>query len=89
MILRTIALLFFGLAVALGFALGWGYELGTAMYKVNPAALNSLQVGVQRYLAPVIWDGLFVPFLTMPVWLLPTLFGLGFMIASSMRPGRG
>lgn len=89
MILRTIAILFFALAVVLGVALGWGYELGTAMYKVNPGALNALQAGVQRHITPMLWDGLFVPFLAMPLWLFPTLIGLVFMIASAMRPGRG
>lgn len=89
MILRTIAFVFFGLAAAMGFALGWGYDLGTAVFKVNAAALNSLQAGIQRYLAPAIWDGAFVPFLSMPAWGLPALIGLIFMIASAMRPGKG
>jgi hypothetical protein len=89
MILRTIAFLFFGLAVVMGFALGWGYQLGTALFKVNAGALNSLQAGVQRYLAPAVWDGAFVPILSMPAWGLPAVIGLIFTIASSLRPGKG
>lgn len=89
MILRTIAILFFALGVVMGLTLGWSYELGTVAFRVNAGALNSLQAGVQRYLAPVIWDGVFVPLLAMPAWGFPMLIGAGFMVASALRPGRG
>ncbi|MBR0678930.1 hypothetical protein GXW74_00375 [Roseomonas eburnea] len=89
MILRTIALLFFSLAAVMGFALGWGYELGAALFRVNPGALNALQAGIQRYLFPEVWDGAFVPILAMPAWGLPVLLGLVFLAISLARAGRG
>lgn len=89
MVLRIIALLFFSFAVALGFSLGWGYQLGEALFRVNAAGLNSFQAGVQRYLAPAIWDGVFVPLLSMPAWALPVAIGVMFLMIAALRPGRG
>jgi len=89
MILRTIALLFFSLAVAMGFALGWRYELGAALFRVNPGALSAFQAGVERYLFPEVWDGAFAPMLAMPAWGLPVMLGLIFLAISLARTGRG
>ena len=81
--------LFLASAHLLGVSLGSGRALGAGMFGDKPAALNSLQAGVQRYLFPELWDGLFVPLLNTPAWVLPALIGACFLLAASLRPGRG
>ncbi|MBP0462851.1 hypothetical protein J5Y09_02900 [Roseomonas sp. PWR1] len=89
MVLKTVALLFFASALMLALTLGAWWPLGALLFRINPAALNSLQAGVQRYLFPELWDGLFVPLLNTPAWVLPALIGACFLLAASLRPGRG
>jgi hypothetical protein len=89
MVLRTIAFLFFAAAVVTGFSLGWGESLGTALYRLNAPALNSLQAGVQRHLVPELWDALFVPLLNLPAWSGWAVFGIIFLAIAMLRPGRG
>jgi hypothetical protein len=89
MILRTIAILFFAAAILTGFILGWSHSLGSALYRLNAAALNSLQAGVQRYLLPDLWDALFVPLLSIPAWAGWAVIGLGCLATSMLRTGRG
>jgi hypothetical protein len=89
MVLKTVALLFFAGALVLALAFGPWWPLGALLYRVNAAALNSLQAGIQRHLWPPLWDGLFVPLLNTPAWVLPALIGACFLLAASLRPGRG
>jgi len=89
MVLRTLALILFGLALCLGVFLGWGYPLGTMMYGANPSAMGSGQVGIQRLVGPAMWNAAFVPMLSLPAWSLPAFIAVVFMIIAAMRPGKG
>jgi hypothetical protein len=89
MITRTIAILFFAAAVVTGFALGWGYSLGAALYRLNASALNATQAAVQRHIHPDLWDALFVPMLTLPAWGGWAVFGVIFLVIGALRQGRG
>ncbi len=58
-------------AAALGFAAGWGAPLGEALFRYDPALLNTAQAGVQRYVSPALWDQAALPLLERPSWLVP------------------
>jgi MYXO-CTERM domain-containing protein len=64
------------LACVAGFWFGFATPLGAAIFAVAPPFLNTLQAGVQRRLSPDLWDAVFLPVLTAPVWLLPAVLGL-------------
>ncbi len=89
MVLRTLALVLFGLALCMGIFLGWGYPLGTMMYGANTSALGTSQLGLQRLVGPSIWNAAFVPMLALPAWTAPAFIGVVFMIIAAMRPGKG
>lgn len=42
------------------------YALGEAWYQLHPQSLNLLQAGVQRYVAPWLWDPVIVSVLRLP-----------------------
>lgn len=47
--------------------------LGAAWFRADPGSLNTLQAGVQRYIAPGLWTFAFVPVLRQPAWLVASL----------------
>lgn len=50
--------------------------LGSLLYSINAAFLNALQAGIQRHVAPWLWDHVAVPILIRPAWLLPAAGGI-------------
>lgn len=50
--------------------------LGSLLYSIDAGFLNLLQAGIQRHLAPWLWDRVMVPILIRPAWLLPAAAGL-------------
>jgi hypothetical protein len=89
MVLRTLALVLFGLAACMGLFLGWGYPMGTMMYGANPSVMAANQVGIERLVGPAMWNAALVPLLALPAWAFPTFVGVVFMLIAAMRPGRG
>ncbi|CAH0154544.1 hypothetical protein [Roseomonas sp. CECT 9278] len=87
MVLRTLALVLFGLALCMGVFLGWGYPLGTMLQ--SGGSMGSGQLGLQRLVGPSIWNAAFAPLLTLPAWSLPTFVAVVFMLIAAMRPGKG
>ncbi|NKC30142.1 hypothetical protein [Falsiroseomonas selenitidurans] len=59
--------------------------LGAAIFATWPEFLNTLQAGVQRRIAPELWDWVFLPLLEWPVWVVPGALGLLLLI---LAPGR-
>ena len=53
-------------------------SLGQALFTLDRALLNAAQAGIQRRLAPWIWDDMIVPLLVRPAWLVPAALGLIF-----------
>ncbi|MDA8048669.1 MAG: hypothetical protein M0002_01430 [Rhodospirillales bacterium] len=76
---RTLAILAAVLLVA-AFALATleppDLPLGSLLYSIDSGLLNLLQAGIQRHLAPWIWDSVLVPVLIRPAWLLPAAGGI-------------
>jgi uncharacterized membrane protein len=89
MVLRTIALVLFGLALCMGIFLGWGYPLGTMLYGASSSGFATRELGLQRLVGPTVWNAAFAPLMTLPAWGLPTFFGVVLMIIAAMRPGKG
>jgi hypothetical protein len=89
MVLRTLALVLFGLALCMAVFLGWAYPLGTMLYGANPIGMTANQVGIQRLVGPGMWNALFVPMLALPAWSAPAFIGLVFMVIAAMRPSKG
>lgn len=89
MVLRTLALVLFGLALGMGVFMGWGYPLGRMLYGATSSGMGSGQLGLQRLVGPSIWNAAFAPLLTLPAWSLPTFIGAVFMLIAAMRPGKG
>ena len=52
--------------------------LGQVAFELDPALLNMTQAGVQRHVAPWLWDDLLQPLLEQPAW--PILGGLGLVL---------
>ncbi|MBD0276183.1 MAG: hypothetical protein ICV73_30195 [Acetobacteraceae bacterium] len=74
-LLLTAALLLLAAGAALGFAVGWGAPLGEALFRYDPALLNTAQAGIQRHLSPALWDEAALPLLERPSWALPVALG--------------
>ena len=73
--LLLIAVLLLAAGAALGFLAGWGTSLGEALFRYDPARLNTAQAGIQRYLSPALWDDAALPLLEQPSWVLPVALG--------------
>lgn len=73
------------LAAGLGAWAGWGTPLGALLFRLNPALLNTAQAGIQRHVAPWLWDGVALPVLEQPVWLVPALLGGLLLLPALLR----
>ncbi len=87
--LRLIAALLLVVGLVLGFLTGWGTPAGEALFRYDPALLNTAQAGIQRHVSPVIWDDAVLPLLERPSWVLPAGLGaLLLMLRGLLLPGR-
>lgn len=57
--------------------------LGQLWFEINPASLNMLQAGIQRRIAPWLWEDAIQPVLTWPAW--PVLLALGLALIALGR----
>jgi hypothetical protein len=85
-IARFIGVVLLALAVLLGVT-GGMEELGALVFRLDPPLLNTLQAGVQRRLAPWLWDSVLLPVLLQPAWLTPLVLALPLLWLG--RPRRG
>jgi hypothetical protein len=83
--MRLAGLLLLALAAGLGLWLGWGEPLGASLFRLDPGLLNMAQAGVQRRLAPWLWDDVLLPVLEQPVWLVPAVLGALLLLATALR----
>jgi hypothetical protein len=86
--MKTAGFVMLACAAVLAAAFGPGTPLGGVIFRVAPAFLNTLQAGVQRRLAPWLWDDLMLPALEAPGWLVPAVLGLVLLLAGLVRAGR-
>ncbi|MBW8270662.1 hypothetical protein [Caldovatus aquaticus] len=86
-------------AIALGIAflllaavpagvLGPSAPLGEAIYRLYPPFLNTFQAGVQRHLAPWLWDDVLLPVLVLPSWVPFAAVGLLLLALGGVRRRR-
>ena len=75
MLLRLIAVLLLAAGLALGLLVGWTAPLGEALFRYDPALLNTAQAGIQRHVSPALWDQVALPLLERPSWVLPVALG--------------
>jgi hypothetical protein len=83
-----VGVVFLVLAGVAAGALGLGAPLGAAIYFVAPAFLNTLQAGVQRHLAPWLWDSVLLPVLEAPAWVPFAVVGVLLIALRRARWGR-
>jgi ABC-type branched-subunit amino acid transport system permease subunit len=78
------------LALAGGIAAWFGSAtpLGAVVFQLHPPFLNTLQAGVQRRLAPELWNDVFLPVLEQPGWLVPALLGALLLLIGLLRRRR-
>lgn len=67
--------------------------LGELWFKVDAGSLNALQAGIQRYIAPWLWDSVMLPILQLPAWTVFAVPGAVFIVgfhrlARKRRAGR-
>lgn len=62
--------------------------LGAVLFQWNPSFLNGTQAAIQRYLFPSLWDGVIVPVLEQPAWLVPALLAIGLALLLAARRRR-
>jgi hypothetical protein len=60
--------------------------LGQLWFELDPPSLNMAQAGIQRHVAPWLWEDVVQPVLELPAW--PALLALGAALLV-LRPGRG
>jgi hypothetical protein len=82
---KVLGVLLLALGAAAGVLYGFGTPLGAVLYRLYPPFLNTLQAGVQRNLSPELWDSALLPLLEWPVWVLPAVLGLLFMLLGRKR----
>jgi hypothetical protein len=82
---KFVGIVFLALGAGLAGWFGFGAPLGAAIFAIHPPFLNTLQAGVQRNLAPWLWNDVLQPVLTAPVWVVPLVLGLLFIV---LAPGR-
>ncbi|PWS36254.1 hypothetical protein DFH01_13800 [Falsiroseomonas bella] len=78
------------LALAGGIAIWFGpwTPLGALIFELYPPFLNTLQAGVQRRIAPELWDLVFLPVLTAPAWVIPFVLGDLLLVIGILRRRR-
>ena len=79
MLLLAAAALLLAAGLALGFLAGWDAPLGEALFRYDPALLNTAQAGIQRHLSPALWDHAVLPLLERPSWVVPMALGLALL----------
>ncbi len=87
--LRAVAVLLLGVGLALGFLFGWDAPAGEALFRYDPALLNTAQAGIQRYLSPALWDDAVLPLLERPSWVLPAALGASLLLLQGLLALRG
>jgi MYXO-CTERM domain-containing protein len=85
-ILLAVALL--ALAGGLAAWFGAGTPLGAVIFQLHPPFLNTLQAGVQRRIAPELWNDVMLPVLEAPSWLVPAVLGALFLLLALLRRRR-
>jgi len=83
--LRLLALMLLALGAAGALWAGWQAPLGAALFRLNPGLLNTAQAGIQRHVAPWLWDGVVLPVLEQPVWLIPAILAGLLLLGSLLR----
>lgn len=83
-----VGVVFLVLAGVAAGAFGLEAPLGAAIYFVAPAFLNTLQAGVQRHLAPWLWDSVLLPVLEAPTWVPFAVIGMLLVVIGRARRGR-
>lgn len=73
------------LALLLGLYVGFGEPLGAVLFRLDPALLNTMQAGIQRRLAPSLWNDFVLPVIEQPVWVVPAALGALFLLLSAFR----
>ena len=85
--MRVLGLLLLAAAAALAAWFGPGTPLGAVIFGLWPAFLNTFQAGVQRRLAPELWDLVILPLLEWPSWVVPAALGLAVLLIGLRRRG--
>jgi hypothetical protein len=62
------------------------HALGELWYSLAPSSLNMLQAGVQRDIAPWLWDSVIQPILLLPAWMVFGVPGLSLRMLVFIRP---
>jgi len=60
-------------------------SLGKDWYAVSPATLNSLQAGIERHVAPILWDPVMLAVLKAPAFAVFGILGVLLYLAGLRR----
>jgi len=50
-------------------------SLGEHWYSIDPASLNTAQAGIERHVAPFLWDPIISTILLTPAWIVAGMLG--------------
>ncbi len=78
------AALLLAAGLALGLVAGWEAPLGEALFRYDPALLNTAQAGIQRHVSPVLWDEAVLPLLEHTTWVVPVALGAALLLAQGL-----
>lgn len=83
--MRNLGIALLLVALLMGFWYGFATPLGGVIFQLHPPLLNTMQAGLQRNLAPWLWNDIIQPLLVQPNGLVPGLLGLLFLLLGLRR----
>ncbi len=78
------AALLLAAGLALGLLAGWEAPLGEALFRYDPALLNTAQAGIQRHVSPVLWDEAVLPLLERPTWVVSVVLATSLLLVKGL-----
>ncbi len=78
MLLAVVALVYDGTAMLANNGTIVFTSLGEHWFALHPASLNSAQAGIERHVAPFLWDPVVTTLLLLPAWVVAG--GLGALV---------
>ena len=63
-------------------------SLGEWWFALHKSSLNGAQAGIQRYVAPWLWDPVMVSVLQLPAWILPAFAAAALWVLGRTAPSK-
>ncbi len=82
--MRSLGALLIVLAIFIAVLFGAAEPLGGVMYELHPPLVSNLQMLIQRWVSPWLWDHVCMPVLAAPAWAVLTIIGILMILIPSL-----